>query len=713
MTSSVPRPLRGARRPLALAAAAAAAALLAACGGGSSGSGYEYNLKPAYVGTVTKASYDGNSNDLLTAGLGKSGLASATPPAVDAANPSAAELRRLAIYTNYRALLDMTEAGGYGRFYGPNVDANGNITSSEGKIAGVEYLAYSDDGSGNDNVALLVQIPATFNGQAPCIVTATSSGSRGVYGAIATGEWGLKRGCAVAYTDKGTGGAPHDLDNDTVPLIDGRRASATSAGKNAAFRANLSAAELAAYKAANPGRYAFKHAHSQRNPEKDWGKFTLQAVEFALWALNDHLAPATEGGDKVRLFKADNTLVIASSASNGGGAALAAAEQDTAGLIDAVVVAEPQVQLPASLSFSIRRGNTTVAQIGKTLYDYTTLANVYQPCAVLAPSLAAAPGLPFVVAAFAANRCASLKAKGLLDGSTTAEQAADALARLRAGGWEADSDLLHASHAAFEVGPAISVTYANAYSRASVKDNLCGYSYAAVAANGTLTTLAPASLNAMWATGNGVPPSSGVQLVNNLSPGLPLRDLLSFSPSTLTQDFNADGALCLRNLLTGNSAEAQRLRTGIDEVRRSGNLRGKPAIIVHGRADALVPVNHSSRPYFGLNKQVEGGASKLSYIEITNAQHFDSFVGSPAVLPGLDTRFVPIHVYLTRGLDMMWEHLRNNAALPPSQVVRTTPRGGTPGAAPALAAANVPPISRTPAAADQIGFANNVVSVPE
>ena len=34
---------------------------------------------------------------------------------------------------------------------------------------------------------------------------ATSSGSRGVYGAISTGEWGLKKGCAVAYTDKGAG----------------------------------------------------------------------------------------------------------------------------------------------------------------------------------------------------------------------------------------------------------------------------------------------------------------------------------------------------------------------------------------------------------------------------------------------------------------------------------------------------------------------------
>ena len=59
----------------------------------------------------------------------------------------------------------------------------------------------------------------------------------------------------------------------------------------------------------------------------------------------------------------------------------------------------------------------------------------------------------------------------------------------------------------------------------------------------------------------------------------------------------------------------------------TGNLRGKPAIIVHGRADALVPVNHTSRPYFGANKIVEGTASRLSYIEVLNAQHFETFIG--------------------------------------------------------------------------------------
>src|SRR5215217_2176525 len=50
-------------------------------------------------------SYYGVLNDLLTAGLGKTGLGSPVPPGfVNALQPTAEELRRLAIYNNYRAL---------------------------------------------------------------------------------------------------------------------------------------------------------------------------------------------------------------------------------------------------------------------------------------------------------------------------------------------------------------------------------------------------------------------------------------------------------------------------------------------------------------------------------------------------------------------------------------------------------------------------------
>lgn len=708
MHPRAPRLPARAARPLALAAALAAAGLAAGC---LDDAPEELSVKPAYVGTVLQASYDGVGDDLLTAGLGASGLASAVPPTVSA-TPSAAELRRLAIYNNYRALVDMTPGGGYGRFYGPNVAADGNAGSGEGKVAGIEAIAFSDDGSGQRNVMLMVQVPASFDPGRPCIVTATSSGSRGVYGAISTGEWGLKRGCAVAYTDKGTGAAPHDLANDTVPLIDGTRATAAAAGTQAQFRAALGAAELAAFNTATPNRFAFKHAHSGRNPEKDWGRFTLQAVEFAFWVLNERYSSQRSDGARRREIHPGNTWVIASSVSNGGGAALAAAELDSTGLIDAVAVAEPAVELPADPGITVQRGNTTVATLGKPLIDFTSQANLLQSCASLAPAAASGPGAAFFVGAFAANRCASLKAKGVLTAATTAEQAAEALAQLHAYGWEPESDVLHVSHAAFEVAPAVTVTFANALARASVLDNLCGYSFGATTAQGLPTALA-AGLATMAATGNGVPPSAGVQLINNRSLGTPLRDLFSFSPSTGVQDFNLDGALCLRALLTGSDAPARALQAGLDETRRSGDLRGRPAIIVHGRNDALLPVNHTSRPYTALNKRVEGGRSQLSYIEVTNAQHFDGFIGLPALLPGYDSRFVPLHLYLNRALDAVWARLSQGTALPPSQVLRTTPRGGTPGAAPALAAANVPAFAATPAAGDVIGFSGSTLRVPD
>jgi hydroxybutyrate-dimer hydrolase len=108
------------------------------------------------------------------------------------------------------------------------------------------------------------------------------------------------------------------------------------------------------------------------------------------------------------------------------------------------------------------------------------------------------------------------------------------------------------------------------------------------------------------------------------------------------------------------------------------------------------------------NKLVEGASSKVSYIEVTNAQHFDTFIP----FSGFDTRFVPLHIYFVRSMDAMYAYLKSGTALPPSQVVRTTPRGGAPGLAPAITAANVPAISAAPAAANQIGFSGTSVNVP-
>ncbi len=368
------------------------------------------NGRPSFIkGDILSATYDGVTNDLLTGGLGKTGLANPVAPVfADPLHPTASELRIRAIHTNYRALVDMTPGGGYGVFYGPNVTLDGQVTAGEGLIAGQEFLAFADDGSGRQNVTLMVQIPASFDPANPCIVTAPSSGSRGIYGAIATaGEWGLKRGCAVAYTDKGTGTGAHDLQDNTVSLITGERTDAAAAGKDSNFTAKLGNAKRAQFNAQTPNRFAFKHAHSEQNPEADWGKNVLQSIEFAFYILNRQFA-----GER---FTPDDTLVIASSVSNGGGASVLAAEEDRRDLIDGIAVSEPNVNPEFDDEFAIQQGDgPPFAKHSRSLYDYTTLVHLYQGCANRAPANLAAP-LNLVTPQLGDDRCASLHDLGLLE----------------------------------------------------------------------------------------------------------------------------------------------------------------------------------------------------------------------------------------------------------------------------------------------------------
>jgi hydroxybutyrate-dimer hydrolase len=133
-------------------------------------------------------------------------------------------------------------------------------------------------------------------------------------------------------------------------------------------------------------------------------------------------------------------------------------------------------------------------------------------------------------------------------------------------------------------------------------------------------------------------------------------------------------------------------------------------MIVHGRADAVLPVNHTARPYFGLHRMNAGGRSRLRYWEVVHAHHMDAF----NALPGFDARFVPLHLYLIRALDRMWDHLRGRADLPPDQVIRAVPRGrNEDGTVPPLAERNVPDIPTDPSDADRICFSENAAWIPE
>ena len=665
--------------------------------------GVAARLAPAWADDdrVIHTRYDGVTNDLLTAGLGKTGLGSPVPPPVSNP-PTAEELRRLAIYNNYRALIDPTPGGGYGTLYGPNVAADGTVTPGEGRIAGDEYITFEKQGDGRTRVTMMVQVPDTFDPSNGCIVTAPSSGSRGVYGAIATaGEWGLKHGCAVAYTDKGTGTGAHDLQNNTVNLIRGERADAAAAGKDANFTADVSDAQRAAFNAATPNRFAFKHAHSQKNPEEDWGTNVLRSIKFAFSVLNDKFRDRHVKIDK------RNTIVIASSVSNGGGASVRAVEEDDGRLIDGVAVGEPNVNPKFDRRFSIvQEGRPPVTAHSRPLMDYITLVNVFQGCADLAPANAAAP----LNAAPSAQRCADLKTKGLLTATTLADQATEAQKIINDFGILPEQNLVQPGYWFAFVPQSISVTYANAYGRFSVLDNLCNYSFAATAA-GVPAPLAAGAEAQIFSTSNGIPPTGGVALINNAAPGGPRED------RTSTPAQNLDGALCLRSLATGRDAvtrapltgvqknQAGRIGEGVEDVLATGRLRRTPAVFVTGRNDGILPPNFTSRAYFGLNNVVDGSTSSLRYYEVTNAHHLDTL----NAVPGYDARFIPLHRYFIQAMDLMYDHLRSGRALPPSQVVHTTPRG--PGA-PAITPANVPPIADNPAADALITFTGGQVRIP-
>jgi len=479
-----------------------------------------------------------------------------------------------------RALVDPTPGGGFGTLYGPNVTANGTVTTSEGLIAGDEYIAFEKGEGDSTRVTMMVQVPDSFSPTASCIITAPSSGSRGVYGAIATaGEWGLKHGCAVAFTDKGTGTGADDLQNNTVNLIRGERTDAAQAGDEsnftAPFRTPTGRHSMPQPPIASPSSTPTR----SKIPKRTGARMCCARSNSPSRCWNEKFAGRGIAFDK------RNTIVIASSVSNGGGASVRAVEHDDEHLIDGLAVGEPNViRNSARNSRLCGGGGQPFAAHSRPLIDYTTLIDVFQGCASAAPANAGAP-LNF---AASTARCASLHAKGLLSSTTTNNQAAEAQEIVNKFGIQPEQNIVAPGYWFAFVHQAISVTYANAYGQFSVLDNLCNYSFGATNASGIPGPLAATNEAQIFGSSNGIPPTSGINLINNAAPGGPKEDRLS------TADQDLDNALCLRSLAQGRDAvtgapldgtaarKAQRVEVGVEQIIASGNLRRIPSIFVRG-----------------------------------------------------------------------------------------------------------------------------------
>jgi hydroxybutyrate-dimer hydrolase len=560
-----------------------------------------------FEGEIRETRHAGD-DDLLTAGLGLDGLRGAAPPFADPAQPTPRELRRRAIWANWRGIVDLTPAGGFGTLYG-----------STTPVPGREYAAFARVPGAGSPHRVLAQVPDAFDARARCLVVAPVSGSRGVYGTIGfAAPWALPRGCAIVYTDKGLGTDLYDVDSGTGVALDGTRAAAGTLG--------FVPAGAAAARGAH--RVAFRHAHSGDNPESRWGEMVLQAMHFGLAAL-DRAFPAQAP------FTPENTRILALGLSNGGGAVLRAAELPGGEAFDAVVAAAPNVAAPGA----------------PPLFDFALDAALYQPCVFADPGFDGAPGVlpPETMVALARRRCASLAAAGLLPAGDPVAQARAAREVLRARGWEDAPLALAALHSGFDLWRSLLATYLQSYTRATVDAPQCGYGFGAVDAQGRARETTAAERAAWWSDGSGIAPGVGIVVLDALAAG---------------EDPPFPALDCVRRVRAGGHPASAALEAGLAAIRATAQPRAGRILVVHGHDDGLVPAAFTGRAW---TRAVAAGGyrGELRYWELPHVQHFDAFLG----LPAFAGRLLPLIPYAHQALDLAWAAVIADQPLPPARAV--------------------------------------------
>nr|WP_316251871.1 3-hydroxybutyrate oligomer hydrolase family protein [Paraburkholderia sp. UCT31] len=138
-----------------------------------------------------------------------------------------------------------------------------------------------------------------------------------------------------------------------------------------------------------------------------------------------------------------------------------------------------------SISFWRTRWSGVGNKLGKAIqFAYWALNDSYGALNGSTRTVRYASGSITTIAASVSNGGASLAAAGVIAGTDTVTQATNALALLHQNGYQTDSDLLHAPMWDSQAVPAVAMTYANAYARASVADNLCDFSFGTTSAAG-------------------------------------------------------------------------------------------------------------------------------------------------------------------------------------------------------------------------------------
>lgn len=501
-------------------------------------------------------------DDLLSAGLGLAGLQA--PPTVPVGPLDWSARRRRAVRANWQGIAFLAE---------PDAALCEALAQP---VSGRELHAQLAP-AGAPPHRVMLQIPEHFDPLNPRLLVTASSGSRGIFGALpVAGPWGLPRGWAIVYTDKGCGCDWYDVEHGVAPDLLGAM---TEDPALQMFRPDAGGAPAHAV--------LIPHAHSAGHPEAHWGRYVRQAARFG-WAVLDRLfAPQ-------RPSLSPRRRCIALGLSNGGAAVLRALERPAG--FDGAVALAPNV-LPGSG--------------GRAFLDYAAEAALWLPLALQRPESGAdRPSAP-AVGSQAIDAQAEASARALRALGHRAADPRGALRHLRRRGWPLHTLRSTRLTTLFDFWYAAGHTYAPALARAGPAAHPLGSHFAVRDAQGLERPSRADERDLWWSDGAGIVPGAGVGIVE---------------PKSREQQL-----VRLWRLLHGARRDPRMVR-GIEATRCAPPTPGVPLVLIHGASDGLIPAAFSSLPYARLAR----AAGREVRLECPpDAPHFDAFLAVPGHRDGL------------------------------------------------------------------------------
>ena len=212
--------------------------------------------------------------------------------------------------------------------------------------------------------------------------------------------------------------------------------------------------------------------------------------------------------------------------------------------------------------------------------------------------------------------------------------------------------------------PRITANYSNSYGRYKLSDDLCQVTFAY---NGDPTD---AAIMNQYVGENIVLDPVNLRAGEDNMFGLS-KDLCFFALSIYGKsELEAAG---LFDIYKHDDEAYDRVQGGLEETVMSGDLQGRPTILIQGRSDQVVAPNHGARAYYARNRQVEN-RNDVVYWEVENGHHLEMFQNFYNLgFFGASTDIAYLNPYFHEAMDQVFAYLADGTPFAPSQVIRTVP----------------------------------------